>query len=165
MTVRDAEKNWMTVGSFVHYFPSHKPYEVGIISSIQKGRVRVVYQCDGDWMNFHKYGGQRTTNTDLVARWPPQAFRLNGLSEEFANYNGLRIVPHVGLCGIRPMIFTHGLFYGLDSSGAMGRYCFKDSVDAEASLLMWNGEESPGTAWIKHSKTLGGEERNPNFEQ
>lgn len=77
-------------------------------------------------------------------------------------YRELREVPGRGLCGIMPMMFTIGLFYGLSEYGYDGRYCYAPENIAKllSALLTWDGAGHPDGPWIKH-KGHGIEETNP----
>jgi hypothetical protein len=67
------------------------------------------------------------------------------------------------LCGMRRMAFTIGLFYGIDETGYIGRWCFPNLMDA--TVIYATLEEIPddlviGGNWIKHKGYI--EFSNPN---
>ncbi len=64
-------------------------------------------------------------------------------------YAHMRDVPGVGLCGIRPMLFTVGVCCNLDEGGYEYRYCFKEYADALIALKDWTGEGDIPGPWIK----------------
>jgi hypothetical protein len=69
-----------------------------------------------------------------------------------------------GVCGIARMLFTVGIFYGLDHFGYTGRYCYKGLEEAIWSLGDWNGVTDPPGNWIKH-KGLAIDTENPNYKK
>jgi hypothetical protein len=81
---------------------------------------------------------------------------------ESHGYHFLREIPGRGWCGIEPMLYTWGLFYGLDEWTREGRYCFKCLTEAKAALKEWDGVGDPPGDWIKH-KGRAGEYSNPNL--
>lgn len=78
-------------------------------------------------------------------------------------YFNLREIPGRGVCGLGRMLFTTGLFYGLDFIGRKGRYCYKNLADAKEAIEIWDGTGHPPGEWIKH-KGDGIDEGNPNQE-
>ncbi len=58
--------------------------------------------------------------------------------------------PVRGYCGIRRMMFTVGLFYGIDVWAAEGRYCFETMAEAVDALKEWDGRDDAPGDWIKH---------------
>jgi hypothetical protein len=68
------------------------------------------------------------------------------LEEE--GYVGLRLVPGRGVCGIRALITTYGIFCGLDETGYLYRYCYQYLRDAGPALRAWSGEGDPPGPWI-----------------
>ena len=64
-------------------------------------------------------------------------------------YNHFREVPGRGLCGLKPMLFTAGLFVGLDEAGYAYRYCYGSYAEAFAALVEWDGAGHPSGPWIK----------------
>lgn len=79
-------------------------------------------------------------------------------------YSCLKDLPIAGTCGLQKMLFTVGLFIGLDSEGCRGRYCFHTVAEAEAALESWDGSGHPAGNWIKY-KGLGGPISNPDYTQ
>lgn len=82
------------------------------------------------------------------------------LQEE--GYSQLREIEGRGICGLRSMVFTVGLFYGLDQLGYSGRYCYPNIAEAVVSCLTWDGKGDPKGNWIKHKGRV--EYTNPNFD-
>lgn len=64
-------------------------------------------------------------------------------------YDVIRILPDQRIAGVQRMIFTTGLFVGLDQIGYKTRYCYQAHEDAVKALLEWNGENDPPGPWIK----------------
>jgi|HubBroStandDraft_2_1064218.scaffolds.fasta_scaffold00002_96 hypothetical protein len=70
----------------------------------------------------------------------------------FEAYSFKRYIDGRGLCGLMPMTFTIGLFYGLDADGNYtGRYCFADLAPAKLAIETWDGIGDPPGPWIKHN--------------
>jgi len=69
---------------------------------------------------------------------------------EKEGYHKVRYIEGKGWVGLRRMAFTVGLFYGLDKTGYVGRYCYSNASDAEEDIENWTGEEDPEGEWIKH---------------
>jgi hypothetical protein len=56
-------------------------------------------------------------------------------------YRNIRNVPGVGWCGVMDMLFTVGVFCGLEQYGYRFRYCFSKELPAgtaEQELKKWN---------------------------
>jgi hypothetical protein len=72
-------------------------------------------------------------------------------------YYPTKFVEGRGYCGVRPMIYTTGLFYGITRDGNEGRYCFNTFREAEESLILWDGKGDPPGNWLKEkpSNRLG----------
>lgn len=64
-------------------------------------------------------------------------------------YSFVRKLPTGEWAGLQRMVFTTGLFIGLDEFGWRTRFCFEDSGQAMAALAVWNGEGFPPGYWIK----------------
>jgi hypothetical protein len=64
-------------------------------------------------------------------------------------YMLLREVPGIGLCGIKPMMFTYSLVVRLDEMGYQWRYCYEYAADAVAAIKQWDGKDHPPGPWIK----------------
>lgn len=60
-------------------------------------------------------------------------------------YTDVREVPNKGVCGIRKMLFTYGLFYGMDeyTYTYKGRYCYESYEEAQIALKYWDGQGDP----------------------
>ncbi len=65
----------LKIGDKVHYQPEHfgdDEYENGIVKAFPrraKNSVRVVYKCDGKWVNFRNYTSELTLLKDLKPGW------------------------------------------------------------------------------------------------
>lgn len=59
------------------------------------------------------------------------------------------MLPTGEVAGVMDMLFTTGLFVGLDYVGMRTRFCFQRASDAEASLAEWDGKGFPPGWWIK----------------
>lgn len=79
-------------------------------------------------------------------------------------YRNLRKIPGRGWCGIEAMLFSWGLFYGLNESGRKGRYDYKNYADAKAAVNEWSGEDHPPGPWFTHYGD-GGQFDNPKTLQ
>jgi hypothetical protein len=69
-------------------------------------------------------------------------------------YEKVEILPSGELAGLRDMMFTVGLFVGLDSGGYRIRYCYKNRIEATLALEAWDGEGDPPGPWLK-AKGIG----------
>lgn len=67
-------------------------------------------------------------------------------------YDCITFVPGRGLCGIKRLAFTIGLFYNITPfpKAPDGRYCYQTRAEAEADLKQWDGCSDPQGDWIKH---------------
>lgn len=75
--------------------------------------------------------------------------------------NGYRLMRKVStgeVIGVRQMIYTWGLFVGLNDCGYRTRFCYPDAVSAAFACVQWDGVGDPPGPWIKQK---GGVER-PN---
>jgi len=71
------------------------------------------------------------------------AIDLKLLAElEYHGYKNIRFV-NMQFCGIMRMVYTVGVFYGLDEYGRRGRFCFDTEQNAELFLADWDGETPP----------------------
>lgn len=64
-------------------------------------------------------------------------------------YTRCIVLPTGELAGIFPMLFTTGLFVGLDEMGWRTRFCYERVQDAIAALDAWDGQGDPPGPWIK----------------
>lgn len=64
-------------------------------------------------------------------------------------YHPIRELPDGTIIGVQRMLFTHGLFVGLTTSGYERRFCYPDRKSAELALMEWNGEGDPPGPWVK----------------
>ena len=76
---------------------------------------------------------------------------------ESEGYENLRKLPDGMWIGIMPMLFTTGLFVGLDQRGWDRRYCYEHEKDAARAAFEWDGQGAPPGPWIKEkpSNRLG----------
>lgn len=58
------------------------------------------------------------------------------------------------------MLFTTGLFVGIDQSGYQTRFCYEHMSDAIAALIEWDGIGDPPGPWIKEKPS---DRLNPNW--
>jgi len=80
------------------------------------------------------------------------------------DYRILTIKGERGICGIRRMAYTVGLFYGMTEDDYIGRYCYHTMGEAIDAILEWSGIGDPPGNWIKH-KGGDGERSNPNYDK
>lgn len=57
-------------------------------------------------------------------------------------YRSTRVIDGM-VCAVMRMIFTTGVFYGLDEVGYRGRFCFDTKQNAELFLKDWDGKTVP----------------------
>jgi hypothetical protein len=76
----------------------------------------------------------------------PQLLKL--LSDE-GYYFFLRQLADGTIIGLAPMLFTTGLFVGLDARGYARRYCYAEAQDAFIAAMAWDGRDDPPGPWIK----------------
>lgn len=69
---------------------------------------------------------------------------------ETQGYNNFIEIRGRGICCLRMMAYTVGLFYGLDVVGYKGRYCYETMQEALEALKAWDGIDDPPGDWIKH---------------
>ena len=70
-----------------------------------------------------------------------------------AGYTRCTMLPTGELAAIMPMLFTTGLFVGLDHSGYQRRYCYGRRQDAIDALLAWDGQGDPSGLWVKEKSS------------
>jgi len=79
-------------------------------------------------------------------------------------YEHIKQIPGIGLCGLKRMAFTTGLFCNMDEEVYGYRYCFHSYREALKSLNEWDGVgDAPGN-WIKR-KGYGVDKSNPNYNK
>jgi hypothetical protein len=85
---------------------------------------------------------------------------MKNLKDELADlgYAHVQMLPSGEWAGIESMMFTTGLFVGLDRLGYRTRFCYPDRASAEAALKKWDGFGDPPGPWIKEK----GEVDRPN---
>lgn len=75
-------------------------------------------------------------------------------------YQSPKEIPGQGICALQRMMFTTGLFVGINEVGYRGRYCYSNYADAKEALEQWDGFGDPPGPWIKW-KGEGGDRSNP----
>lgn len=65
-------------------------------------------------------------------------------------YENLRKLPSGVWIGTMRMLFTQGLFYGLDRMGYSHRYCYEPDrfEDCFSDVKNWDGEGDPQGKWV-----------------
>jgi len=53
------------------------------------------------------------------------------------DYSHLTQMPDGKFCGLAPMLYTVGLFVGLDDVGYSHRYCYHNVSEAAGALMDW----------------------------
>jgi hypothetical protein len=79
-------------------------------------------------------------------------------------YQGVKRLESGEYAGVLRMIYTAGLFVGLDDDGYRMRYCYGAMSEATAALLLWDGQGDPPGGWIK-AKGLGRDQLNPKLRE
>ena len=79
-------------------------------------------------------------------------------------YFEVRQVEGRGYCALMRMMFTIGLFVGMDKYGYLGRYCYPDLRSALDAMREWDGMNDPPGPWIKY-KGMGGDRINPRYSE
>lgn len=74
-------------------------------------------------------------------------------------YVAPRILESGEWAALRKMLFTTGLFVGLDDMGWRTRFCYDKPEDASQALLNWSGFGDPPGPWIKEKGKI--ERSNP----
>lgn len=64
-------------------------------------------------------------------------------------YNPVRALPTGQVIGVADMLFTTGLFVGIDEYGYSHRFCYATRSQAEQALREWDGTGDPPGPWIK----------------
>ena len=77
-------------------------------------------------------------------------------------YHPVRQLPDGTWIGLRQMMYTTGLFTGLDHYGYRCRYCYETAGQALVDLARWDGTGDPPGLWIK-AKGKGGDRLNPRL--
>lgn len=57
-------------------------------------------------------------------------------------YKNVKVIDGM-ICATNRMLYTTGVFYGLDSTGYRGRFCFDTELNAYLFLKEWNGQTPP----------------------
>lgn len=68
---------------------------------------------------------------------------------ELHGYTRVKRLVTGDYAGVMKMMFTAGLFVGLDSTGYKTRFCYEHVRDAERALDEWDGTGDPPGPWIK----------------
>jgi hypothetical protein len=82
-----------------------------------------------------------------------------------SEYVGKRVLPGLGLCGVKHMIYTASLIVGLNEEGYRYRYCYPTLFDALEALRVWDGTGDPPGPWIKLKGHPDGERLGPGALQ
>jgi hypothetical protein len=64
-------------------------------------------------------------------------------------YLFVRQLPTGEWAGLMRMMFTVGLFVGLDETGYRTRFCYERADQAWIALVTWDGTGDPCGPWIK----------------
>lgn len=78
---------------------------------------------------------------------------------EEIGYSSPKILATGECAAIRDMLFTTGLFVGLNKLFYRTRFCYPDRLSAEAALEAWDGRGDPPGPWIKEKGEI--ERTNP----
>lgn len=66
-------------------------------------------------------------------------------------YENERELPTGKRAGVARMLFTFGLFVGINKRGDYeSRYCYEHRDDALKALAAWDGKDDPTGPWITH---------------
>jgi len=76
-----------------------------------------------------------------------EATMLNQLHAE--GYRNIRLLPTGEWAATLQMIFTTGLFVGLDETGYRTRFCYETEHEAKQALEQWDGNGFPPGWWVK----------------
>lgn len=77
-------------------------------------------------------------------------------------YDVPRQLPDGRWIAVHRMLYTTGLFVGLDRCGYKTRFCYENFGDAVHAALTWDGNGDPPGLWIKE-KGAGGDRLNPEW--
>jgi hypothetical protein len=81
---------------------------------------------------------------------------------EALEYKAPRLLPTGEWAGLQQMIFTVGLFVGLDQTGYRTRFCYPNFWTAVLAIHEWDGTGDPPGPWIKQKGIPGiGDRPNP----
>jgi hypothetical protein len=75
-------------------------------------------------------------------------------------YEHPRQLPDGRWIAMGRLLYTTGLFVGIDRVGYKTRFCYETAPDCFAALQLWNGKGDPPGPWIKE-KGAGGDRINP----
>jgi len=76
-------------------------------------------------------------------------------------YQAARQLPTGEWAGCMRMLFTVGLFVGIDEDSYRTRFCYPDMIHAAGALQWWDGVGDPPGPWIKEKGAPGGDRNNP----
>lgn len=68
---------------------------------------------------------------------------------EALGYSHVRMLPNGQWIGVMKMIYTWGLFVGIDRITYERRYCYEHCSGAIEAARKWNGAGDPLGPWIK----------------
>jgi hypothetical protein len=77
-------------------------------------------------------------------------------------YSYPRQLPTGEWAALQRMVYTVGLFVGLDERGYRTRYCYPDLLSAKSALANWDGQGDPPGPWIKQKPE---DRSNPNADK
>ena len=79
---------------------------------------------------------------------------------EALGYVQPRQLPNGEWVGVMRMVYTVGLFVGINDTGYRTRFCYPDPVHAVLASVEWDGTGDPPGPWIKEKGRA--ERSNPN---
>lgn len=68
---------------------------------------------------------------------------------EADGYLFVRQLPTGEWAGLMRMLYTTGLYVGLDETSWKTRFCYENAPDALIALQAWDGEGFPPGYWVK----------------
>lgn len=80
-------------------------------------------------------------------------------------YHMVREVPGRGFCGVRRVLHSWALSYGLTNVGDEGRYFYDDYHEAAIDGIHWSGEGDPPGDWVMHFDESGPTPNPNNLDQ
>lgn len=77
MVKKGVNPKYLHYGQKVTYIPDFGDKEIGMVKSISKSGVFVVYYCAGRWKYFDQYTAALTDPADLIEGWDESAKNFN----------------------------------------------------------------------------------------
>jgi hypothetical protein len=74
---------------------------------------------------------------------------MTGAEIEALEYKHPRLLPTGEWAALQQMVFTVGLFVGIDETGYRTRFCYPHFFPAVIALVEWDGTGDPPGPWIK----------------